>query len=294
MASRQVRKIARKIYRAIPFKQPLFELLRRHVPLPERVYRHLSFTGVIETEVEGASFRMRHFGYVIENELFWSGIYGSWEGASLRVWVKAARQAGVILDVGANTGLYALAAKAVAPDAEVTAFEPVERIRSKLRANVELNGFDIRVDASAVSDRDGEGVLLDTVEEHEISATLDPAGETRSGRARSRVTVPLARLDTLVARGVVGAPDLLKIDVEGHEPAVLLGMVEQLRRKRPSLLIEVLTAEAAAQVDAIVRPLGYVVHRLDAAGPSRLDAVEPAPGTNLFLCSTESAAALFP
>ena len=62
-----MRKMARMLYRAIPLKQPVFELIRRHFALPERLYRHLSFTGVIRTDVDGASFRMHHHGYVIEN-----------------------------------------------------------------------------------------------------------------------------------------------------------------------------------------------------------------------------------
>ena len=286
-----MRNIARKVYRAIPFKQPMFEVLRRF-SLPETIYRHLSFQGVIDVEADDSSFRMRHYGYMIENEVFWSGLFGHWEGSSLRIWVKAARQAQSILDVGANTGLYALAAKAVAPQAAVTAFEPMERIRQKLRANVNLNGFDIVVDGTAVSDRDGDGIMFDTPEEHEISATLE--GSASTGRTRNQVPVRLARLDTLVSDGTIPPPDLLKIDVEGHEPAVLRGMEAQLRERRPSLLIEVLGTEAADRVDAIVRPLSYQLFRMDPDGPRRIDRVLPAPGTNLFLCSAETAARLIP
>src|SRR3954466_14430559 len=98
-----MRKIARKLYRAIPLKQPAFELLRRVARVPEPLYRHLHFEGVIDVPVDGASFRMRHHGTQIENEVFWSGRFGRWEGASLRAWVAAARNARTIADVGANT-----------------------------------------------------------------------------------------------------------------------------------------------------------------------------------------------
>ena len=288
-----IRKIARKVYRSIPFKQPVFEVLRRAVSVPEPVYRHLHFHGVIEVPVEGESFRMRHHGTQIENEVFWSGLFGRWEGASLRLWVRAARQARVVLDVGANSGLFALTAQAVAPRARVAAFEPVERVRRKLQDNVALNGFGVRVLPMALSSRDGTATMLDTGEEHELSATLDPAGTVLGDRARgaTTVSVPVARLDSLVAAGTVAPPDLIKIDVEGHEADVLLGMPEQLAR-RPALLIEVLTTAAAARVDAIVRPLGYRIYRIDPEGPRHVGAVAPAPGSNLFLCSPEAAAAL--
>ena len=284
-----MRKIARKLYRAIPFKQPVYETLRRLLSVPEPIYRHLHFRGVIDVAAAETSFRMWHRGSQIENEVFWSGLFGRWEGASMRVWVRAARHAQVILDVGANTGLYSLAANGVAPLASVVAFEPVERIRERLRANVDLNRFDLPIFPAAVSDRDGLGIMLDTGEEHELSATLDETGAVLAGRPYKEVSVPVMRLDTLISAGTIRPPDLIKIDVEGHEAAVLRGMMNQLEGRRPALLIEVLSSAAADEVDRLTRPFGYVIYRLDQDGPRRLYEVAPAPGTNLFMCSPETA-----
>jgi len=147
----------------------------------------------------------------------------------------------------------------VAPLASVAAFEPVERIRDKLRANVDLNQFDLPIFHSAVSDRDGRGLMLDTGEEHELSATMDEAGAVLAGNPHKEVSVPVAKLDTLVSAGTIRPPDLIKIDVEGHEAAVLRGMMNQLEGKQPTLLIEVLSLGAAYEVDRLTRPFGYVV-----------------------------------
>ena len=186
----------------------------------------------------------------------------------MRVWVRAAREAHVIFDVGANTGLYALVAKAVAPQATVVAFEPVARVRAKLQENVDLNRFDLEIVPAGMSDRDGVAVMLDSDEEHEISATLDAAGAVQSGRVLREVSVPVARLDTLISAGMLPPPDLLKIDVEGHEGAVLRGMADHLEASRPALLIEVVTSDAADRVDRLIRPFGYLTYRLDQGGPS--------------------------
>ena len=147
----------------------------------------------------------------------------------------------------------------VAPLASVAAFEPVERIRDKLRANVDLNQFDLPIFHAAVSDRDGRGLMLDTGEEHELSATMDEAGAVLAGKPHKEVSVPVAKLDTLVSAGTIRPPDLIKIDVEGHEAAVLRGMMNQLEGKQPALLIEVLSLGAAYEVDRLTRPFGYVV-----------------------------------
>ena len=170
-----MRNTAHKLYRAVPFKQQVFELVRQLVQLPEPLYRHLHFEGVFDVSVNRGSFRMTHYGTQIENEVFWSGLYGRWEGSSLRMWVSAARDATAILDVGSNAGLYTLTAMSVAPRATVAAIEPVERIRAKLSSNVQLNGFDVTIIPAAASDRDGLGIMLDPGDEHVLSATLDPS-----------------------------------------------------------------------------------------------------------------------
>ena len=285
-----MRKIARKLYGAIPFKQPVFEVLRG-LPVPEPIYRHLHFRGVMRVPVDGTSFLMASTGSQIENDVFWSGLFGRWEGPSLRLWVAAARQAKVILDVGANSGLYALVAKAVAPQARVFAFEPIERIVHGLAKNVALNRFDIRVVRQALSDRDGTATMLDTGKEIELRATLDPTGAVLAGESSGPVTVPVARLDTLVDDETVPPPDLVKIDVEGHEAAVLRGMRATLET-RPQILMEVHSPRAADEVEEIVRPLGYRIHLLGPTGPRRIDRVVAATG--LFLCTPEAAARLIP
>src|SRR5690606_2225067 len=110
--------------------------------LPESVYRHLHFEGPFTVRIDAEhEFRIISHGSVIENELFWAGYGQSWEGGSLKVWAALCRQRrGPILDIGANTGVYALAAKALAPKARVIAVEPVARVAAKLRANIALNG----------------------------------------------------------------------------------------------------------------------------------------------------------
>jgi precorrin-6B methylase 2 len=53
----------------------------------------------------------------------------------LRLWVSFAATSSLILDVGANTGVNALAAKSTNPQADVYAFEPVAPIFAKLSEN---------------------------------------------------------------------------------------------------------------------------------------------------------------
>ena len=150
----------RRIYRNVPFKQPIFELARRCVHLPERMYRHLHFEGIVTIPVcSTGSFKIRHHGFLIENDLFWAGYGNGWEGTSLKLWTRLAPHARTIFDIGSNTGVYALAARTVNPAARIFAFEPVGRITQLLQDNVTLNGFDIEVVVAGGAHRYGHNAL---------------------------------------------------------------------------------------------------------------------------------------
>src|SRR4051812_23753460 len=113
-----MRKLVRQAYRALPFRRQLLELVRATMPLPRSLYQHLHFEGPFTCLVEpGRSFRIHSSGMIVENDLFWSGYGQSWEATSLRLWARLCRdRVGLILDIGANTGVYSLAAASLAPD----------------------------------------------------------------------------------------------------------------------------------------------------------------------------------
>ena len=228
--------IARKIYAGIPFKRMLFALMKRVGTPPESLYRHLHFSGDFRVAInQKESFLIRHYGFEVENELFWRGLFTGREGTALRIWVELSRDAKVIFDVGANSGVYALAAKAVNSDAAVFAIEPIARVFEKLRANDELNGFGIRCLAFAASDEDGEAAIFDFRGEHSYSSTFHR--ELFVNDDLVPTTVKTMRLDTFVREANIGRLDLMKIDVEGHEPAVLRGLGTFLEQFQPTMLV---------------------------------------------------------
>lgn len=175
------RSILKRLYEAVPFKQPVFQLVRRVVSLPEPVYRHLHFKGIIEVPISPtASFRILHHNHMIENELFWNGFDG-WEKVSMELWTRLSRNARVVVDIGANTGVYALAASAVQPNALVIAVEPVRRIYKKLAYNASLNQGRIKTVHAAASSCSGVAVLYDLPDrEHVFPYRLIPNGTRKT------------------------------------------------------------------------------------------------------------------
>ena len=63
-------------------------------------------------------------------------------------------------------------------------------------------------------------------------------GDERVYKQTCEITVPIARLDTIISSDNLSKPDVIKIDVEGAEKDVLDGAAHILRSARPVLLIE--------------------------------------------------------
>jgi FkbM family methyltransferase len=238
----------------------LLDLVRNR--MPAAIYRHAAFEGTFTTTItRDATFRMRHYGSALENALYWDGWGSGNEPWSERLWTRLAAEARFIADIGANTGVYALAALAVAPaDASIVAVEPVARVFEKLKANIALNGGTIKALEGAASDQNGVAVLYDTPSEHVYSSSLEAAMLGDAATVRSEVAT--VRLDDYLQREGFPRLDLIKIDVELHEPSVLRGMPRMLQH-RPAMLIEVLNPQIGEAILASIDGLGYEIFEID-------------------------------
>jgi len=289
-----LKQLAKRAYDGIPFKQAIFTAIRDLLPVPAQIHKHLHFKGVITIPISATEkFRMVHHGYVIENELFWSGLAG-WEKVSSELWVRLCRRSDVIFDIGANTGVYALIAKCVSPQATVLAAEPVGRVFRKMEANFHLNKGTIIAMNAAISDHSGVTTLYDLPElDHVLSVSLDPNWNSGSTDLRP-VQVPCFTVNDLLKKASLSRVDLLKIDVETHEPAVLRGFLDILRRDRPSMLIEILNDDVASQITLLVDGLGYVFYNIDDITwpPERVKTLTRSHHFNFLICRPEVAASI--
>jgi len=132
---------------------------------------------------------------------------------------------GVLWDIGANIGLHGLTAKKLAPDAEVICFEPSPAILGMLWRNRVLNDLDVRVVAAALSDRTDFQVFCIAAAGNPGMSSLSPWSEAEY---EGRTLVATVRGDELVQSGLLAAPTVIKLDVEGHEEAVLRGLTHVL------------------------------------------------------------------
>jgi FkbM family methyltransferase len=174
-------------------------------------------------------------------------------------------------DVGANVGFFSLiASRRVGPTGRVVAFEAVPAVAAELGANLARNGVtsvDVRVEAVGAAPGRAE-----------LRLTRHPGGATIAEGAIAPdvvevVETAVVSLDDLWQRGEVPGPDVVKIDVEGHEEAVLEGMRDLLATVRPALVVELDAPtlreldRRASSVEARLHDGGYRAHRLASSYP---------------------------
>ena len=142
---------------------------------------------------------------------------GTFEPYAAELFVASLRPGATVLDIGANVGYYTLlAARQVGATGAVYAFEPDPRTRRALQANVRRNGAtNVRVLPFGVSDTAGERPLF-------LSRTATHTGLHRSmeDATPESIEIELVAIDDLD----LGPVDVIKMDIEGEEPAALAGM----------------------------------------------------------------------
>jgi FkbM family methyltransferase len=164
-------------------------------------------------------------------------------------WLDHAIQPGMtILDIGANEGFYTtFLAQRVGSSGAVVAFEPSPRERARLERNVAINGIDnVRIVPKALSDKAGRAVFHVADAEHNGQNTLGSFGHKGVNEVES-IEVDVVRLDDVFSEFARVRLDLIKMDVEGAELAVLRGAAELIARDRPLILLEVFDAALRGQ-----------------------------------------------
>jgi FkbM family methyltransferase len=253
--------------------------------LPHFIYKHLAFKGPFSFKVEGKEIKMIHYGSYLENGLYWEGIQG-FEPVSLNLWTQLSKQADVIIDVGANTGVFSLVAGAVNPKARIYAFEPVKRILTKLEKNIDLNGFNIKAYGVALSNKKGQATFYDNAGGDDYSASLNPDMNIKN---KIETVIETDTLDNFLEPQLI-RPDLVKIDVEKHEAEVIEGFIRSITRYQPTMLIELLTEEIAEKVHEFIKDLPYKYYSIsEEQGIKPVDRVHKSPSYNFLICTEEVA-----
>ncbi|MBF0188777.1 MAG: FkbM family methyltransferase [Magnetococcales bacterium] len=187
---------------------------------------------------------------------------GGYETATVEKFLARTRDLGctLFLDIGANIGIYTLPL-AKRGGVTVIAFEPDPRNANQLAANLFLNDLSdtVSVERLALAAESGEATFH--VDRHPEQMNTGSGGFTAAEEHFKPITVSVASGDSHPRlRSLKEKTIAIKIDVEGHEEAVLNGMKNVLANNRIFLQVEIFDDRfetVSAQLEAMgLRPMG--------------------------------------
>jgi FkbM family methyltransferase len=188
--------------------------------------------------------------------------HGAFEGGEIGFAAAVLRQCAdpIVIDAGANIGLHIISWADAVPSLRGYAFEPVAANRELLEANLRRHELldRVRIESSALGASVGSTLLHET-DDAAYSSVL----ETGRRRIVASYDVPITTIDQYVTVNAIEQLDLIKIDVEGFEDAVLEGAQGTIATRQPHLFVEISAENQNADPEATVArlsELGYVAY----------------------------------
>jgi len=189
---------------------------------------------------------------------------GTFEPSSQRVVSTYFRTGKTFYDVGGGIGFYSLVAARMG--AQVFTIEPDPKSLDWIGHNARINNLDGRIHLMPLAANSFTGTMLmeasETVRGHGHGHAQEVFGTDPSKCFETKCTT----LDDFTRENP--PPDLVKIDVEGCEAAVIRGAEWLMREVRPAIVCEIHNSELAAEVSEIVRVRNYRIEWLDDEGYS--------------------------
>ena len=189
-------------------------------------------------------------------ELFALRTFSSWWGDS----------AAVVWDVGANCGQWVTEAAAILPSANFHAFEILPSVREQLKIQT-MSLKNVQAHDVGLSDAAGEIIVHLNRDDDSTSSVAPRLGSPYFQRETIPVPCEVITADEMAQR--IPAPDLVKLDVEGHETAVLRGAQHLLASPTAPAMLQIEYGETYIPSGStlralydLVEPHGYAIGRL--------------------------------
>jgi FkbM family methyltransferase len=210
-------------------------------------------------------------------------------------WLESIPKDAVLLDVGANVGMYSVFAAKVR-NAKVYAFEPESQNYALLNANIAANALSGQVMAYPMALSDGIAVDRLYLSGFAPGSSCHSFGEEvgfdlKPRHAAFQQGCISISVDELVARGAMPVPAYIKIDVDGFEHKVIQGAAATLANPAVLSVIVELNTHLKEHVDAIhmLEGLGFRYDEQQAKGALRKSGAFEGVGEFIFSRTLSSA-----
>ncbi len=169
----------------------------------------------------------------------------------IRDWLSRPLEKDVLIDIGANRGIYSVIAPTRYWYKAIHAFEPNLEVFSVLEKNISLNKLTEKVTCHQVALGGGKDTMYFTVDPmHKGGGRVVDQG------VEGQMKVEVEALDQILLNLNPSRVSFVKIDTEGFEHPVLYGMQKILNQMKRGSCIMIETTEIL-KVETILAPFGF-------------------------------------
>ena len=208
-----------------------------------RVARNLRLKNFVSPRIVNINYRGNRFAIIVDpkNGFVDRTIYitETWDERVGDALCRFLKKGSVFVDVGTNIGFFSLlASRIVSEEGKVFSFEPiphcVEQVKKSVSVNKDIHNITIFPFACGVEEGSSKIYLHSSnVGGSSLSSKI---GKSATSAPEKELNVRIAKMDSVLGRE--DHIDVIKIDVEGMEFAVLRGAENMLKKHRPILVIE--------------------------------------------------------
>lgn len=213
---------------------------------------------------------------------------GDYEPALKEIFKKYIAKGNYVFDVGANIGFHTLFfAELVGESGKVIAFEPVNFNYAALIANIGLNNFAQIETRNIALGNKNEQMTISAEQTSKNPGTFnlfDQNGDTIINCHIGDELREIKQLERL---------DFIKIDVEGYESFVILGLLETIKKHKPKIVFEFdrhyhqKTGLPNEYIFNVLKDLGYRFLHVYKDGPKEINNFENLVSGNIVALPNE-------
>jgi FkbM family methyltransferase len=190
---------------------------------------------------------------ILRNELFEPDIHAK------TIEILKDIENGVVLDIGANMGTYAVPLAQQFPNLDFVSFEPQKIIYYQLCGNIMLNRLN-NITANNYALGEKVETLISNIPDYSVADNIGGFRILKEQQAGYKELIKIVPLDTLNIRCV----RLIKIDVEGMEIDVLKGAIQTIHKNEyPPIIFESLYVLERQQLFAFLGRIGYSISEIN-------------------------------
>ncbi len=221
----------------------------------------MGFKGTFVFKIEKNKLRFVNVRGEIANDIFYSGIFGNFEGETLRLWYEISKIIdGLVLDIGALSGIYSLVAASANKQNSIVAFEPHPKNFDILLKNIQINKFsNITSDNRAISNKTGTALFYNYSDEDVENTGFTLVNHRYVETESSSISCPTISFKEYLEFNHKGQIlSLVKLDIERAELIVLKDGIERIQRDQTIIFCEILDRESIFKIQSLFKKIDYV------------------------------------